>query len=228
MDVAERLATYPGKILARDYAAADAAERAGDYAAAYEGFKALGDYEDSARKAYALSITEFAEVSGRGKGLAAFKLHDAWGVIDIANNDVASPRWDDIGDFNSLGLAVVRLDDRYGYINTRGEVVVPCEYASVSDYSGKRCTIATKSGWDYRFGIADEAGNTVGATRRLRYYSPFNCRERGCVRRRQRSGGHGGLCGFRYADDFRVHHAVTLYRKKAELFCLNSSASFIV
>lgn len=53
-DVATRIAGYPALINARDYKKADENEQAGKLDEAYSGFKALGDYEDSADRAASL------------------------------------------------------------------------------------------------------------------------------------------------------------------------------
>ena len=50
-DVASRIASYPEKINARDYAAADAAEKSNRLEIALSGFNALGSYSDSATRA---------------------------------------------------------------------------------------------------------------------------------------------------------------------------------
>lgn len=221
-DSAERAKAVRAKIDARDaeaaeraradaYAAADKAEQEGDFAAAYTGFTALGDYkdsaaravavqdkgnyaqgmqyalsgkfdkayelfaalgdyEDSAKKAYALGVTSFAEISNRKDGIAAFKFHGLWGLINVNTNTTVSPYWDEIGNFNEFGLARVAKGKRYGYINTVGEVVVPCEWYAVSAFSADGyCTVArteaVKSGYStydyYYFGLYDRSGRAI-------------------------------------------------------------------
>ena len=214
-DAAARLKTYPEKILARDYAAADQAEREGDYetalkgfetlgdyrdsitraaavkqpvdyakalqdiqngkfARAYAAFTALGDYRDSAEKAYVLGVTQFASrINDLGGGVATFNFHGLWGVANAQENVVSSPYWDSIGHLNQFGLAQVEKDDCYGYVNARGEVVVPCEWAYVSDFSTDGfCTVARRTTETnaknanspfvyYKFGVMDRHGGQV-------------------------------------------------------------------
>ena len=225
-DSADRAAAVRDKIAARDeaaaeqaradaYDAADQAEKDEDYAAAYAGFTALGDYRDSAEraaavqdkgnyaqalqyamngrfkeayqlfaslgdyqdsadKAYALGVTAFADVSDRKNGIAAFQFHGLWGLINININAAVSPYWDEIGQFNSFGLARVKKGSLYGYINTAGEVVVPCEWYAVSGFNDDgMCTVTkqetktTGSGYFattyyyYYFGLYDCTGNVI-------------------------------------------------------------------
>ncbi len=224
-DSADRAAAVRDKIAARDeaaaeqaradaYDAADQAEKDEDYAAAYAGFTALGDYRDSAEraaavqdkgnyaqalqyamngrfkeayqlfaslgdyqdsadKAYALGVTAFADVSDRKNGIAAFQFHDLWGLINININAAVSPYWDEIGQFNSFGLARVKKGSLYGYINTAGEVVVPCEWYAVSGFNDDgMCTVTkqeTKAGsgyysstyYYYYFGLYDHNGTVI-------------------------------------------------------------------
>lgn len=129
----------------------------GDYSSAYSLFDSLGDYEDSVLKAYILSVTTFATVEDRGNGIAAFKLHDAWGILNVNDNIILSPIWDSIGRFNSLGLAKVSRNDKYGYINTQGEVTVACEWDEVSEFSGSLCTV----GLNGFLGLVDSQGRIV-------------------------------------------------------------------
>ena len=134
----------------------------GRFKEAYRTFKALGDYEDSAEKTYVLGVTDFADrINDKGKGIAAFRFHDLWGVINVSDNTTASPYWESIGSYNGLGLAQVAKGSWFGYIDARGNVVVPCEYAAVSDFRGKLCMVASKSYDNYLFGLVDSDGNIV-------------------------------------------------------------------
>lgn len=139
------------------YAQAIQCAMSGDYSSAYSLFDSLGDYEESAIKAYILSVTSFATVEDRGNGVAAFKLHDAWGILNVNDNIILSPIWDSIGSFDSLGLAMVSRNNKYGYINTQGEVTVACEWDEVSAFSGSLCTVRQNSS----FGLVDAQGRVV-------------------------------------------------------------------
>lgn len=142
----------------------------GKFSQAYTLFTELGSYEDSQEKAYALGVTTFASVSDRGNGIAAFKFHNLWGLININTNATVSPYWDEIGPFNQFGLAKVSKDGYSGYINTAGEVVVPCDWYDTSDFNEDglctvvRCT-ETSSGWStypyYYFGLYDSTGKEI-------------------------------------------------------------------
>ena len=201
----ERAAAAAEQAKAAAYAAADQAEQDGDFATAYSGFVALGDYSDSAAraaavqdkgtyaqalqycmegkfsqaytlfvelgdyedsqdKAYALGVTSFASVSDRGNGIAAFKFHDLWGLINTTTNAAVSPYWDEIGEFNRFGLARVSKDELFGYINAAGDVIVPCNWNEISEFNEDGlCTVATKAarGNYYYFGLYDSTGKEI-------------------------------------------------------------------
>lgn len=129
----------------------------GKFSAAHSLFEELENYEDSALKAYILSVTAFAAVEDRGNGIAAFKLHDAWGILNVNDNIILSPLWDSIGSFDSLGLARVSRNDKYGYINTQGEAIIACEWDEVSAFSGSLCTVRLNGS----FGLVDAQGRVV-------------------------------------------------------------------
>ncbi len=210
--IAERDAAAAEKARADAYTAADRAEAKEDYATAYAGFKALGNYKDSAaraetvqnkgnyaramqyvmdgefsrayelftqlgnfedseEKAYVLGITTFAEeVSDRGNGVAAFRFHDTWGIMNVNTGANASPVWDEIGLFNDYGLAPVVQNGLKGYINTSGEIVIPCEWYDISDFTRDGlCTVAKmetrrldySTYYSFYFGLYDFTGNEI-------------------------------------------------------------------
>ncbi len=132
----------------------------GNYSSAYSLFDSLGDYEDSAVKAYILSVTTFATVEDRGNGIAAFQLNDAWGVLNVNTNSITSPVWRSIDQFNSLGLAMVSQNYKYGYINTQGEVIISCEWDEVSAFSDFLCIVRLNSS----FGLVNSQGSIVSNT----------------------------------------------------------------
>ena len=157
-----------------DYAKALQDIQNGKFARAYAAFTALGDYRDSAEKAYVLGVTQFASrINDLGGGVATFNFHGLWGVANAQENVVSSPYWDSIGHLNQFGLARVEKDDCYGYVNARGEVVVPCEWAHVSDFSTDGfCTVARRTTEKnaknanspfvyYKFGVMDRHGGQV-------------------------------------------------------------------
>ena len=167
MDSADRAAAVQDK---GNYALALQYAMDGKFSDAYTIFSELGDYEDSPEKAYALGVTEFSDVSNRYNGIAAFKFHDLWGLINVNTNVTVSPYWDEIGQFNAFGLARVSKGSKSGYIDTNGDVVVPCDWYQVSEFSEDgMCTVAqetvTGSGWSaissYTFGLFDAEGKAV-------------------------------------------------------------------
>ena len=166
-DSAERAATVRNK---GTYAQAMQYAMSGRFGEAYDLFKQLGDYEDSAEKAYVLGITAFAEVSDRGDGVAAYRFHGLWGLLNVSTGANESPSWDEIGQFNKWGLAPVVRNGLTGCINTNGEVVIPCQWASISEFNTDGlCTVVKKttssSGWSSRdtflFGLYDAKGQEI-------------------------------------------------------------------
>ena len=143
----------------------------GKYDKAYKLFAALGDYEDSAEKAYVTGVSSFASsITDLGKGTAAFQFHKVWGIIDVTTNTTASPNWDEIGKFNQFDLARVKKDNLYGYINRQGEIVIPCEFYSVSAFDENGlCTVAVyRAGtvgrskyYNYDLGLYNSRGQVV-------------------------------------------------------------------
>lgn len=70
---------------------------------------------------------------------------------------IATLEYDEIGEF-SMGLAFVRMSDKYGYINTEGREVVPLKFAEAQGFS-KNGLAVVKEGWKY--GFIDKSGSFV-------------------------------------------------------------------
>jgi hypothetical protein len=77
-------------------------------------------------------------------------------VIDTKGKKIFAGRFQDLDVFCD-GLAVVRLNDKYGFINSRGEMVIPPKFESARRFSGG---IAFAYADGKRFYINQE-GNTV-------------------------------------------------------------------
>ena len=60
----------------------------------------------------------------------------------------------------SEGLATVKLDGKYGFINTKGKEVIPCKY----DYAGEFSEGLAKVGLDGKDGYINTKGKLVIAT----------------------------------------------------------------
>lgn len=58
---------------------------------------------------------------------------DGWKLIDKRGNILTPSGYDDIS-FQSLGLLAVQNGDKWGYLNTLGDLVIPLRYDKVSDF----------------------------------------------------------------------------------------------
>ncbi len=134
---------------------------AGKYEEAYKIFTDLGDYEDSEEKAYALGVCNFAKITNKGNGIAAFEFHEKYGLININKNITVSPNWDSIDEFDENGLAIATNNEKYGYINNEGETIIACDWDQISPYAGNICTVAKKSGNNHLFGLYDTTGKEI-------------------------------------------------------------------
>lgn len=62
------------------------------------------------------------------------KLGGAWKFVDIQGKQVISDSFERAGNFAN-GLAPVRKGDKWGYINKKGEVVIPYQYSGAYEFS---------------------------------------------------------------------------------------------
>ena len=85
-----------------------------------------------------------------------------WGYIDKENNLVVPYVFDDADVFESCGLARVKVGDKYGIIDTIGNLVLPAEYDSVQieGISNNNPGLIKK---DEKYGIVNDKGEIIVA-----------------------------------------------------------------
>ena len=59
------------------------------------------------------------------------KMRDDWGYINLKDEWVIDPVYDDLKEFNSVGLAAAQKDGLWGVIDTTSKVVVPFKYETI-------------------------------------------------------------------------------------------------
>lgn len=106
-------------------------------------------------------LSEFSEGFSRvGKDMNGDGIVDKWGLIDSQGNEVVPPKYDYMSDVSD-GMVKVGQDlddnsmtgnnsggggmgiDKYGFINTKGNEVVPLIYDSVEDFSEGLAAVST-------------------------------------------------------------------------------------
>ena len=93
-----------------------------------------------------------------GRLIPAITMHGI-GLVDEKGYLAVEPEWDWIDPFDSGGLAKVKKDDEYGFINRRGEVVVPVKWNSAGNFNqAGYALVALGSG---KWGLIDREGNEV-------------------------------------------------------------------
>lgn len=69
-----------------------------------------------------------------------------WGFVDDKMNVVIQPVYGDVRDFND-GLAVVSVNERYGYIGMNGEVIIEPKFLYAEDCCGDKAIVEDDSGY---------------------------------------------------------------------------------
>jgi len=80
-----------------------------------------------------------------------------WGFIDHQGEMVVSPQWASVSNFTN-GMASVFDGEKYGFVNTSGDLAIPCTYDQVSNFSADGIA-AVKVG--YNWGYINASGETV-------------------------------------------------------------------
>lgn len=80
-----------------------------------------------------------------------------WGYIDARGKFILPPTYDQSGDFQNQGLAIVRLNDHDGVIDSNGYFIVKPKYDTITPFSEGRATVIDHQG----FKVIDERGKEI-------------------------------------------------------------------
>ena len=84
--------------------------------------------------------------------LAAVRIGDKWGYINVAGEVVIEPQFDHAHSFHE-GLAVVRIGDsdsgKYGYINVAGEIAIKPQFHKANAFSEGLAHVMIGNKWGY-------------------------------------------------------------------------------
>lgn len=96
---------------------------------------------------------------------------EKWGFIDLDGKELLKCEYDEIGEFGPNGIAYVKKDDNFGYINRRFDFVVPCKFKAVGKWNkdgrvwvcegGKAAKDNSSVIEVGKLGIYDENGNVI-------------------------------------------------------------------
>ncbi|UOP04994.1 WG repeat-containing protein [Conchiformibius kuhniae] len=90
-------------------------------------------------------------------GVARVKDKGKWGLLDRNGNVVAAPTFDDICGFAKIGLACAIKNGKSGFINQKGETVIPFVYDDAHSFNEGLAAVAKND----RYGFIDQYGKTV-------------------------------------------------------------------
>ncbi|MDO4549222.1 MAG: WG repeat-containing protein, partial [Clostridia bacterium] len=113
----------------------------GRYILAYDCFSLI-DYRDSDIKAHMLDVCNFAgDIKTKMPGVFIYEFHEVYGLANMNENSLKAPQWREVGEFHE-DLAWATMDgDKYGVIDTRGEVISDYTWDKISDYNDGRCVV---------------------------------------------------------------------------------------
>ena len=91
-------------------------------------------------------VTEDIIATNASEGFVIYSSNNKKGYINITTGDKIGAVFDAVYDF-SEGLAAVQMGSATGFINTSGELVIPCEYSNNAIYQFKSgmCNVMTGS-----------------------------------------------------------------------------------
>lgn len=71
--------------------------------------------------------------------LRAFKISEKWGIKDAETTAIiAHPTFDEIEEFSEDEMALVNIDGYWGFIDTKGNITIKCEYDNAESFSKEK------------------------------------------------------------------------------------------
>ncbi|MBR6432447.1 MAG: WG repeat-containing protein, partial [Muribaculaceae bacterium] len=81
--------------------------------------------------------------------MATTFIGDKKGYVKKNGNVVVQAKYDQIGAFNQDGIAKVKNNGLWGYVNNKGKELVPCEYTSIDDIHENMVLVSKNGKWGY-------------------------------------------------------------------------------
>lgn len=125
------------------------------------GFAKISNYNGST---YSFITSDFKRLSGTFKEASDFSSHNMAAVrltdntlcyINAAGKEKFKSDYDMIGDFSANGLALVKKNGKFGYINTDGKLVIDTLFTDATDFRSGHAYVATEN----RFGFIEYKPN---------------------------------------------------------------------
>lgn len=102
------------------------------------------------------------------KGYALVRLNNKWGLIKENGHVIIQPIASQLSNFDSNNLTEITVENKSGVINTKGEWVVPCNYARV-DIKSNFIEVTNS---DNQTALFDLKGKTIVDFKNIRYHFP--------------------------------------------------------
>lgn len=89
------------------------------------------------------------------------KKDEKCGIATIAGAIILPPTFDEIDGFTESGLSACKQDDKYGYIDKKGNVVIPFKYDSATPFIEGQATVEIRGDAFNTMLTIDERGKTL-------------------------------------------------------------------
>jgi hypothetical protein len=88
-----------------------------------------------------LAFFSFDDVLGQElrENLIPYRKGNKWGYVEKSTKEIIiAPKFDEAKRFINRNLAIIRLDNLWGLIDTNGEVIIPPKYDDISDFKSTK------------------------------------------------------------------------------------------
>lgn len=110
------------------------------------------------RRMAEISPCMYESARTESQGIYLFMLNGKWGMADTSGKTIAEAVYDNINVFRNSAIAQVQKDSLFGFINIRGEIIIPVIYKQLG------YTVMNNRVWfleDGKYGFLDSLGKKV-------------------------------------------------------------------
>ncbi|MBD3635870.1 MAG: WG repeat-containing protein [Crocinitomicaceae bacterium] len=99
------------------------------------------------------TYSEYRLLARFKKGYAKIQYEDGFNLIDSLGNKLFKKEWDDVGSYSEI--IAVKKGDKWGYVNRKGQKVLPFEYTYAQSFKGNAAVVQLSP----FYGVIDKQGN---------------------------------------------------------------------
>jgi len=107
-----------------------------------------------------VDLSKYNKVYDFSENIVKVQLNGKYGLVTKNGTEITSIEFDEIGDIKEE-LALVKKDEKRGFINDKGKLVVPLKYAVVDPFMNGKARVCIREDSEFKYGFIDKTGKEI-------------------------------------------------------------------